>query len=240
MTGTVTNSVTDAVNDPAPAAIRFGGRLRDLSTMNRRALVDRTTSADPVVRERAASIIADVRARGDAALVEMALRYDGATLDSLEISHRWCRAALDALEAPVRRAMDRAAANIDRAHRATLPSATECETEPGCIVGRRPDPLRRVGIYAPGGRATYPSSVLMGAIPARVAGVGETVLCSPPRSDGRPSAIVLAAAALAGVDRVFAVGGAGAIAAMAHGTETVPRVDRIVGRERVRRRAKLR
>ena len=229
MTGTVTNIVTGGATDLAETTIRFSGRVQDLSSMNRRALVDRATSADPVVRERAAAIIADVRARGDTALVEMALRYDGATLDSLEISERICRAALDALEVPVRRAMERAAANIDRAHRAALPSATECETEPGCIVGRRPDPLRRVGIYAPGGRAAYPSSVLMGAIPARVARVGETVLCSPARSDGRPSTIVLAAAALAGVDRVFAIGGAGAIAAMAYGTETVPRVDRIVG-----------
>jgi histidinol dehydrogenase len=110
-----------------------------------------------------------------------------------------------------------------------MPIATECEVEPGVIVGRRPDPLGRVGIYAPGGRAAYPSSVLMGAVPARVAGVGEVVLCSPARDDGAPFPIVLAAAALAGVDRVFAIGGAGAIAAMAFGTETVPRVDRIVG-----------
>lgn len=125
--------------------------------------------------------------------------------------------------------MERAVSNIDRAHRASLPSPTECETEPGVLVGRRPDPLRRVGIYAPGGRAAYPSSVLMGAVPARVAGVGETVLCSPPTPDGLPASIVLAAAALAGVDRVFAIGGAGAIAAMAFGTASVPRVDRIVG-----------
>jgi histidinol dehydrogenase len=98
------------------------------------------------------------------------------------------------------------------------------------IVGRRPDPLARVGVYAPGGRAAYPSSVLMGVVPARVAGVREVVLCSPPtRESGMPSPVVLAAAALTGVDRVFALGGAGAIAAMAYGTDTVPRVDSIVG-----------
>jgi len=97
-------------------------------------------------------------------------------------------------------------------------------------VGRRPDPLGSVGVYAPGGRAAYPSSVLMGVIPARVAGVGEIVLCSPPDdATGLPSDVVLAAAAMADVDRVFALGGAGAIAAMAFGTESVPRVDRIVG-----------
>jgi len=101
--------------------------------------------------------------------------------------------------------------------------------EPGISVLRRPDPLARVGVYAPGGRAAYPSSVLMGAVPARVAGVEEVVLCSPPTASGAPADIVLAAAELAEVDRVFALGGAGAIAAMALGTDTVPRVDRIVG-----------
>jgi histidinol dehydrogenase len=115
-------------------------------------------------------------------------------------------------------------------HRAFLPIAQETQSEPGVIVGRRPDPLGRVGVYAPGGRAAYPSSVLMGTVPARVAGVGEVIVCSPPsRETGQPSEVVLAAAALAGADRVFALGGAGAIAALAYGTETVPRVDRIVG-----------
>jgi histidinol dehydrogenase len=107
--------------------------------------------------------------------------------------------------------------------------SSETLPEPGIRVGRRPDPLDRVGVYAPGGRAAYPSSVLMGSIPARVAGVREVILCSPPASDGLPTPVVLAAAELAGVDRVFAVGGAGAIAAMAYGTESIPRVDRIVG-----------
>jgi histidinol dehydrogenase len=108
--------------------------------------------------------------------------------------------------------------------------AQEAESEPGILVGRRPDPLGRVGVYAPGGRAAYPSSVLMGIVPARVAGVGEIILCSPPdRATAQPAEVVLAAAALAGADRVFALGGAGAIAAMAFGTPSVPRVDRIVG-----------
>src|SRR5690606_27236187 len=161
-------------------------------------------------------------------------------------------------------------------HRAFLPQPVEVETEPGVVVGRRPDPLPRVGVYAPGGRAAYPSSVLMGGVPARVAGVGEggvcsppgpggsprdvgrgaaapggraaypssvlmgvvparvagvgeVIVCSPPGPDGNPSDVVLAAAALGGADRLFAIGGAGAIAAMAYGTATIPRVDRIVG-----------
>jgi histidinol dehydrogenase len=129
----------------------------------------------------------------------------------------------------VRKALERAARNIAAVHSASPPQPVEVETESGVMVGRRPDPLQRVGIYAPGGRAAYASSVLMAAVPARVAGVSEVILCSPPQADGYPAPVVLAACEIAGVDRVFAVGGAGAIAAMAYGTETVPRVDRVVG-----------
>jgi histidinol dehydrogenase len=125
--------------------------------------------------------------------------------------------------------MERSAANIAAAHRAFSPVPARVETEPGIMLGRRVDPLDAVGVYAPGGRAAYPSSVLMGAIPARVAGVRTVILCSPPGHDGLPAPAVLAAAALAGVDRVFSLGGAGAIAAMAFGTQTVPAVNRIVG-----------
>jgi histidinol dehydrogenase len=114
-------------------------------------------------------------------------------------------------------------------HRTFIPVPVVVRTDDGVLIGRRPDPLRRVGVYAPGGRAAYPSSLLMGAIPARVAGVAEVIVCSPPDASGSPSAVVLAAAEIAGVDRLFAVGGAGAIAAMAYGTDSVPRVDRIVG-----------
>jgi histidinol dehydrogenase len=125
--------------------------------------------------------------------------------------------------------MERAAANIETVHRSELPDPIEIEPEPGIRLQRRADPLGRVGVYAPGGRAAYPSSVLMGAIPARVAGVREVILCSPPTPSGIPSAAVLAAAEIAKVDRVFSIGGAGAIAALAYGTKSVPRVDRIVG-----------
>jgi histidinol dehydrogenase len=195
----------------------------------RTLLLDRTTSSDDAVRGRVAGIIGRVRRDGDDALRAMALEFDGVSLDALEVPRaRWVR-ALDGIDAKLRRAMERATRNIQTAHAAFRPVAQEIETEPGVLIGRRPDPLARVGVYAPGGRAVYPSSVLMGAVPARVAGVGEIVLCSPPQRDGLPSSSVLAAAALAGVDRVFALGGAGAIAAMAHGTATVPRVDRIVG-----------
>jgi histidinol dehydrogenase len=149
--------------------------------------------------------------------------------ESLEVPKAVVRRALDTLDPSVRRAMERSARNIAAVHRGSLPVVVRVTPEIGVEIVRRPDPLQRVGIYAPGGRAAYPSSVLMGAVPARVAGVSEVIVCSPPSATGWPSDFVLAAAAMAEVDRVFAIGGAGAIAAMALGTASVPRVDRIVG-----------
>lgn len=208
--------------------LRYRGRIASLDAPTHRRLCERSTSSEPAMRDAVAAIIADVRARGDAALRELAVRYDGVSLESLEVPRENLLRALADLDADVRRAMERSARNIACVHAASRPVAVECEPEPGVIVGRRPDPLGRLGVYAPGGTAAYPSSVLMGAVPARAAGVGTVVLCSPARPNGT-SPLVLAAAAIAQVDRVFAAGGAGAIAAMAYGTESIPRVDRIVG-----------
>lgn len=215
--------------DGGAPVLRYFGARRDLDAASERVLLDRTTSTDPAVRDATAAILADVRVRGDRALRDLARRFDGVALDALEVPKAAWDAALDGLDPALRRAMERAAANIATVHRAFLPAVVEVSPEPGITIGRRPDPLARVGVYAPGGRAAYPSSVLMGAVPARVAGVREVVLASPPGPDGRPTAAVLAAAALARVDRVFAIGGAGAVGALAYGTESVPRVDRIVG-----------
>ncbi len=213
----------------SPRLLRFTGPLQALTAADRAALFDRSTSDDPGLRSVTTGILAAVRQRGDSALRELARRFDGADLDALEVPRARWQAALDALDPARRRALERAIANLHTVHEAFRPAASELSPEPGVRGGRRPDPLDRVGIYAPGGRAAYPSSVLMGAVPARVAGVRELILCSPPDRTGMPSPVVLAAAALSGVDRVFAVGGAGAIGAMAFGTESVPRVDRIVG-----------
>jgi histidinol dehydrogenase len=210
--------------------LRWRGTCAELSAADRRALFERTAAMDAAVGERTASIVARVRREGDAALRALARELDGVEVEALEVPPARWRAALDGLPSTLRAALERSAKNIERVHRAFRPAAQETESEPGITIGRRPDPLGRVGVYAPGGRAAYPSSVLMGIVPARVAGVGEIVLCSPPvRETHAPSDVVLAAAALAGADRVFALGGAGAIAAMAYGTESVPRVDRIVG-----------
>ena len=210
-------------------SMRYGGAIAELTSADREALMTRGAENDASVAPDAAQIIAEVRQGGDESLRELARRFDGVAPESLEVPSDVIRRALDETPLDLRRAMERAARNLTTVHRAFMPTSVETQPEPGIIVGRRPDPLERVGIYAPGGRATYPSSVLMGAIPARVAGVRETILCSPPDSSGVPSRSVLAAAAIAQVDRVFAVGGAGAIAAMAFGTESIPRVNRIVG-----------
>jgi histidinol dehydrogenase len=219
-----------AADASAPTVLRATGALASLDVATRRAITDRTLSGgESLVRERTADIIARVRQGGDDALRAMAKEFDGAALESLEVPRALWTDALNGLDPDLRAALERSARNIAAVHSAFVPRAVEVSPEPGIIVGRRPDPLGRVGIYAPGGRAAYPSSLLMGAVPARVAGVGETIVCSPPGRSGLPSAVVLAAAALAGVDHVFAVGGAGAIAAMAFGTGSVPAVDRIVG-----------
>lgn len=208
----------------------YVGPLHSIPEATRNRLFNRSTSSDEGVRVATAEIIDRVRRDGDRALFELALELDGVALETLEIPRRRWASAADRLDAQLRRAMDRAASNIAAVHRAFLPQRTETSPEPGVVVGRRPDPLGRVGIYAPGGRASYPSSVLMGAVPAKVAGVGEIIVCSPPAGGtAGPLDVVLAAAHIAEADRVFAVGGAGAIAAMAHGTGSIPRVDRIIG-----------
>jgi histidinol dehydrogenase len=211
------------------AWLRYKGTLSALSLDERASLVRRTGATSSPVREQTEGIVRRVRRDGDRALREMAARFDGVSLDTIEVPVAVRRRALAEIDPVLRSALERAGRNIELFHSAGLPRTVEIETEPGVTVGRRPDPLQRVGIYSPGGRAAYASSVLMAGIPARVAGVSEIILCSPPQKDGYPAKVVLAACEIAGVDRVFAVGGAGAIAAMAYGTESVPRVDRIVG-----------
>jgi histidinol dehydrogenase len=208
---------------------RAEGSLASLDADTQSTLMSRASERDAQLSERTAAIIRDVRVRGDDALLEMARQFDRADLQSLEVPRDKWEKALATLSPDLRASLEQSVRNIESVHRAFLPVSFETSPQPGITVGRRPDPLARVGVYAPGGRAAYPSSLFMGAIPARVAGVKEIVVCTPPGPNGEVSPVVLAAAALANVDRVFAVGGAGAIAAMAFGTSSVPRVDRIVG-----------
>jgi histidinol dehydrogenase len=214
-----------------PAAFAIVGPLRGLTVDELERVVGRGGDghASAELIRSVGAIIEDVRTRGDESLRDLAARHDGVIQDALEVPRREWERALSRTDGAVRSALEEAAGNVAAFHRTQLPAATEVEISPGVRLGRMPEPLRRVGVYAPGGRAAYPSSVLMGVIPARVAGVREVLVCSPPGPDGLPPASVLAACALAGADRVFAVGGAGAVAALAFGTETVPRVDAVVG-----------
>ncbi|HSF07123.1 MAG TPA: histidinol dehydrogenase [Methylomirabilota bacterium] len=177
-------------------------------------------------------ILRAVREGGDAALLELTARFDGLTVPAvtaLAIPHGELEAAERALDPSVRAALVYAAERIDRYHAAALPKAWRITDEHGSILGQEVRALERVGIYVPGGRAAYPSTVLMTAVPARVAGVPEIVLVTPPGRDGRVDQTVLAAARIAGVTEAWRLGGAQAIAALAYGTATIRKVDKVVG-----------
>jgi len=196
-----------------------------------RALTARHDERDPQLVATVAGILSDVRDRGDVALLELTREFDrhpAADLADLELGADSLSAALGALEPELRSALEAAAQRIRAYHEHQVATSWEYQDEYGNRLGQRVTPMSRVGIYVPGGKASYPSSVLMNAIPARVAGVGEIAMVVP-APGGELNTLVLAAAALAGVDRVFTVGGAQAIAALAYGTDRVPAVDKIVG-----------
>ncbi len=187
--------------------------------------------SDDAVLGTVQEILREVRARGDAAVVEYTRRFDrleAGSMADLEILAERLRAALEALDPALRENLEFSAERI-RAYHEHQKQDSWSYTEPdGTILGQKVTPLQRVGLYVPGGKAAYPSSVLMNAIPAKVAGVDELIMVVP-TPGGEANELVLAAAAIAGVDRVFAIGGAQAVAALAYGTETVPQVDKIVG-----------
>jgi histidinol dehydrogenase len=210
-------------------AIPAGTRVSELSQNERRQMFERGRAQSADVIKTVQQLIEAVRSNGDAALREQAHRFDGVDDLTLEVPRALWREALDKMDGKVRDGLRLAARNIATFHEAQIPALLEIEPRPGLKLGRRADALERVAVYAPGGRAAYPSSVLMGVVPARVAGVREVIVCSPPAANGLPPASVLAACEIANADRVFAIGGAGAIAAVAFGTQSVPRVDKVVG-----------
>jgi histidinol dehydrogenase len=205
------------------------GRISELTPEQRALLLERAPVEAEGLRRQVESLLEEVRRRGDSTLRDMALRYDGVQLTSLEVPRELWSEALDRLPGDVRQGLRVAANHIAAFHRAQIPADVEVETSPGVTVGRRALPVRSAGVYAPGGRAAYPSSVLMGVVPAVAAGVPNVLVCSPPGPSGTPPNEVMAAAAIAGASRLFALGGAGAVAALAFGTESIPRVDVIVG-----------
>ena len=188
-------------------------------------------ASDAAVESSVATIIADVAARGDVAVLEYTARFDGmevATVAELEITPGRRREALIAIDSGQRQALEYAAGRLREYHEHQRQESWHYRDSLGNLLGQQITPLDRVGIYVPGGKASYPSSVLMNAIPARVAGVGEVIMVVP-APGGQLNELVLAAADIAGVDRVFTLGGAQAVAALAYGTATVPVVDKIVG-----------
>ncbi|WP_374521120.1 histidinol dehydrogenase [Hydrogenophaga sp.] len=193
-----------------------------------------SSETDHAIEQRVADILADVQARGDAAVLEYTARFDGlnaSELRALELSQAELKAAFDSLPIAQKAALESAAQRVRRYHEAQKKANGESwsyRDEDGTLLGQKVTPLDRVGIYVPGGKAAYPSSVLMNAIPAHVAGVPEIIMVVPtPRGEKNP--LVLAAAYVAGVSRAFTIGGAQAVAALAYGTATVPKVDKITG-----------
>ena len=187
--------------------------------------------SDSAVSKTVAAIIADIGARGDAALLEYTARFDRLEVDSvaqLEVSREQQVAALNRIDSLQREALEYAAQRVRSFHQHQLQQSWQYYDDAGNLLGQKVTPLERVGIYVPGGKASYPSSVLMNALPAKVAGVEEVIMVVP-APGGEINDLVLAAACITGVDRIFTIGGAQAIAALASGTATVPAVDKIVG-----------
>ncbi|MDD2915463.1 MAG: histidinol dehydrogenase [Gallionella sp.] len=188
-------------------------------------------TADEKLEATVASILADVRKRGDAAVLEYTAKFDRlplANAAAMELPQSELRAAFDGLPADQRNALEQAAQRVTEYHKKQVQTSWSYTETDGTLLGQQVTPLDRVGLYVPGGKAAYPSSVLMNALPAKVAGVAELIMVVP-TPDGVKNQLVLAAAYLSGVDRVFTIGGAQAVAALAYGTATIPKVDKIVG-----------
>ncbi|MDO8932113.1 MAG: histidinol dehydrogenase [Rhodocyclaceae bacterium] len=200
-----------------------------LSTLD--ALLAFDNSTDEAIERTVAEILANVRTLGDAAVLDYTGRFDKldvSTMAQLELSPAVLKAAFDGLPADQKSALEQAAARVRGYHERQKAESWEYTEADGTRLGQKVTPLDRVGLYVPGGKAAYPSSVLMNALPAKVAGVRELIMVVP-TPKGERNALVLAAAHLAGVDRVFTIGGAQAVAALAYGTQTIPQVDKIVG-----------
>ncbi|PZU30880.1 MAG: histidinol dehydrogenase [Microbacterium sp.] len=198
-------------------------RGRDLSTADLLDAVPRARAARAEALSAAADIVADVRERGEIALREQAARFDGAEGHAIRVPAEHLAEALERLDPRVRAALDEAIRRVRIASAAQVPAPRVTELEPGARIEQRWQPVRRAGVYVPGGKAVYPSSVVMNVVPAQVAGVGEVALASPPQAefDGRVHPDILAAAALLGVTEVYAMGGAGAVAAYAYGVASL-------------------
>ena len=203
-------------------------KILEKSELGDRSILMRSNEPDPKITDAVRAIISKVRAEGDKALREYSLKFDGACPEYFEIPREQLEAAAESVSPKLISVIKEAAARIEKYHKAQVRSSYVVEGE-GTLLMQKVRPLDRVGAYVPGGTAPYPSTVLMNLVPAKIAGVGEIIMVSPPTCNGGISPVILATAYIAGVDRVFQVGGAQAIAALAYGTESIPKVDKIVG-----------
>jgi len=201
--------------------LKFG----EVKTEDIFARVEPAVNVEAIVSD----IISNVRKRGDKALYEYCERFDHAKLESLLVTREEIDAAVAAVEPRFLEVLRRAAANIRKFHSQQVRRSFIINDESGIVMGQKIIPVDRAGLYVPGGTAAYPSTVLMDSIPAKIAGCKEVVMVTPPSSDGKINPVILAAASIAGIDKIYKVGGAQAIAALAYGTESIPKVDKIVG-----------
>ncbi len=203
-------------------------KIYDINKLSLDEILSRETAATGV-EDIVADIIKDVRESGDSALYKYCEKFDKAVLSSLEVTEEEIEEAMGLVEPEFIEIIKEAAENITTYHQNQLQNGFEIKKENGIVLGQKVLPVKRAGLYVPGGTAAYPSTVLMDSIPAKIAGVKELCITTPPSKDGKVNPVILAAAKIAGADRIFKVGGAQAIAALAYGTETIPKVDKIVG-----------
>ena len=204
-------------------------KLYQFDELRPEEILNRDIRAEKNVEDVVDSILADVRARGDAALKEYALKFDGASIEELQVTQAEIDEAFANMDPYFLETLKEAAANIEAFHRQQVHKNFVMNDKPGVVLGQKYTPIEKAGVYVPGGTAAYPSTVLMDVIPAKVAGVSEIVMTTPAGKDGRVNPVILAAAATAGVTKIFKTGGAQAVAALAYGTESIPAVDKIVG-----------
>ena len=204
-------------------------KLYNFDELRPEEILNRDIRAEKNVEDVVDGIIAEVRARGDEALKEYALKFDGAKIDDLQVTQTEIDEAFANMDPYFLETLREAAANIESFHRQQVHKNFVINEKPGIVLGQKYTPIEKAGVYVPGGTAAYPSTVLMDVIPAKVAGVSEIVMTTPAGKDGRVNPVILAAAATAGVTKIFKTGGAQAVAALAYGTQTIPAVDKIVG-----------
>ena len=204
-------------------------RIFEFDALKPEEILNRDIRAEASVEATVDAIIADVRARGDAALKDYALKFDHAQLDELRVSQAEIDEAFEAAGEDFVTTLKMAAANIRAFHEHQVHKNFVMNDTPGIVLGQKYTPIEKAGVYVPGGTAAYPSTVLMDVIPAKVAGVKEIVMTTPAGPDGKVNPSILAAAVIAGIDKIFKTGGAQAVAALAYGTESIPAVDKIVG-----------